>query len=112
MVADAANGRTAVYLRATPDLSLAGFSFSVQSDQASLVFIPGNASPSFTDTGLPGTVAVAYLEGLAVQNGQRILLGYVQSTDPALRFVGVSANDSASGSEVSIQLQGPGREIR
>jgi hypothetical protein len=32
--------------------------------------------------------------------------------DPSLRFLGVSANDSASGSHVSIQLQSSGRRIK
>src|ERR1035438_8894549 len=105
MVADTASGRTAINLRATADLSLAGLSFSMQSQEASLQFTPGDVAPSFTDTGLPGTVAVAWLGGLAIPNGQRILVGYVPSTDPSLRFVGVSANDSA-GSDVAIQLQG------
>jgi hypothetical protein len=58
------------------------------------------------------TWATAWLDGLTIASGQRILLGYVQSADPSLRFLGVSANDRASGSDVSIQLQNPARPFR
>jgi uncharacterized repeat protein (TIGR01451 family) len=101
---DAANQRTAVYLRVTSDLSLAGLSFAVESDEGALRFTPGGIAPSFSDAGLSGKVALAWLDGVSVPAGQRMLLGYVETASASLRFVGVSANAADGGRQVGISL--------
>jgi hypothetical protein len=92
--------RTAIYLRATSGLSLIGLSFSVGTEGA-VRFTPAALVPSLTDTELPGILAVAWLEGLDLKAGGRILLGSLDNKGP-LHFFGVSANDR-NGRTVAIQ---------
>jgi hypothetical protein len=97
-IADGA--RTAIYLRANSGLSLLGLSFALGAE-GKLQFMPGQLAPSVTDTGLPGILAAAWLEGIDLKAGDRILLGYVDSAGP-IHFFGVSANDR-NGRSVPIQ---------
>ena len=86
---------TAIYLRANSDLSLIGLSFALGAE-GKLQFTPGQLAPSLTDTGLPGILVVAWLEGVDLKAGERILLGYVDTsatTQANIRFFGVSASD-------------------
>jgi len=55
--------RSAIYLDARSNLNLAGLSFSRLSRQRQLRFVPAaGQSPSITDTGLAGKLAVAWLK--------------------------------------------------
>ena len=100
--------RVPVFLRAGTRLDLAGLSFSVgwQGPGNPLQFVPVEiGAPSLTDTGVPGTMAVAWLNGLQISGGNA-LIGYIQvsGVDPAgsfsLVFYGVDANTSGDGRSV------------
>jgi len=103
----AEGARTSIYLRANSGLSLIGLSFSLGAE-GSIHFMPGGLAPSLTDTELPGIVAVAWLEGLDLKAGDRILLGYLD-TQATIHFFGVSANDH-NGRAVTIKM--PNRAAR
>jgi hypothetical protein len=102
--------RVPVYLEAARALELAGLSFSIgmtglQPETWNLE--PGTAPPpTLVDPDVPGVLSIAWLEGLQVAAGQRLLLGYVAApglepgTD-GLRFVGISAN-APDGSDVPV----------
>jgi hypothetical protein len=117
-----------VYLEARGDLDLAGLSFALATDNQPgarwLRFVAEERSgdlrvamkaPTLVDAALPGVLSIAWLEGLQVAGGQRLLLGYVVAPGLApgtdgLRFVGISAN-APDGSEVRVaQASGPVRE--
>ncbi len=103
---------TPIYLRANVGLDLAGLSFSLGSTRsgAPVRFVPagsfvpaGNQAPSIVDTAVPGTLAVAWLNGWRAAAGDRVLLGYVETSTPqVLRVFGVSANASGTGADVSL----------
>ena len=86
-------------------MSLLGLGFSAgDNGNTELSFIAGYAqAPNLVDAGASGTIAVAWLNGLAAQAGSNILLGYIETTlPPSLTFLGVSANESGSGRTVNI----------
>jgi hypothetical protein len=89
-----------VYLRAHGDLDLAGFSFSAGGSSG---FQAAIAEPALLDTGVPGVVSVAWLDGLTAAAGSRILLGYLQPTETPLTIHGLQA-DSRNGGSVVIRL--------
>jgi hypothetical protein len=122
MTAEGGAVRVPVYLQAARDLELAGLAFSILLPDgglkaaATLQFVAGEAKPpTLVDPDVPGVLAVAWLEGLHVAAGQRLLLGYVVAPGLApgtdgLRFVGISAN-GPDGSEVRVaQASLPVRE--
>jgi sugar lactone lactonase YvrE len=111
--------RVAVYLSAYQNLDLGGLSLALgwtdssPAAQATLRFISATAgAPALLDNRLPGTIAVAWLGGLQLRAGQRLLLGFVdvpaagqrarfgRATLPALH--GVMANDGKTGRQVLI----------
>jgi hypothetical protein len=104
--------RIPVYLEADRALELAGLSFSIGMTglrPGTWNLEPGTAPPpTLVDPDVPGVLAVAWLEGLQVAAGQRLLLGYVvvpglaPGTD-GLQFLGISAN-APDGSEVRLAL--------
>jgi hypothetical protein len=98
--------RTALYLRANTDLNLAGLSFSLASDQESreMRFVAGSQSPSLVDSGAAGNLAVAWLNGWTAAAGDRVLLGYVETTARTVAFIGISANDGSTGREVPLSV--------
>ena len=107
--------RAPVYLRVESGLDLAGLSFAVglQGQGNSLQFVPaGVGAPSLIDTGVPGALAVAWLDTLQIPRGDT-LIGYVQvsGVDPAanfsLVFYGVDANRRSDGR--SVQFATPRR---
>ncbi len=91
------------------DLNLTGLSFSVGVDQGSseLRFVAGSQQPSLVDSGVPGHLGVAWLNGCTVSAGQRILLGYAeaQPRTPLLKFYGASANAAGDLHEVPLTLK-------
>ncbi len=91
----------AIYLAARHDLNLKGLavSFRLQEGQQAN-FTPGEISASIVDVGQPGKIAMAYLNGITLAGGKRLLLGSVDGVDRGA-LLGVSANDR-SGEEVRI----------
>jgi DNA-binding beta-propeller fold protein YncE len=111
--------RIPIYLQAQGDLDLAGLSYAVgfagNVPAPPLRFVAGEASaPSLVDGGVPGALAVAWLDGLRLAAGQRVLLGYVEivGTEDAqlrtsLRIFGVSANAAKDGEAVPLSTPVP-----
>jgi len=112
--------RVAVYLSAYQNLDLGGLSLALgwtdssPAAQATLHFIPAAAgAPALLDNQLPGTIAAAWLGGLRLRAGQRLLLGFVdlppaggQVSFPVLH--GVKANDRTTGRQVEIGVSRSG----
>jgi hypothetical protein len=92
-----------VYLHASEELLLSGLALGIGSATDSrLAFRPGTApAPSLVDHGVAGSLAVAWLEGLLVRAGERLLLGYIDGARPPLRILRISAT-TMDGREVSI----------
>ena len=111
--------RIPVYLEAARDLELAGLSFSIGMtglQPGTWNLERGTAPPpTLVDPDVPGVLSIAWLEGLQVAVGQRLLLGYVvvpglaPGTD-GLRFVGVSAS-APDGSEVRVSPPAPREQM-
>jgi len=119
MTAENGGLRVPVYLEAARALELAGLSFSIGMtglQPGTWNLEPGTAPPpTLIDTDVPGVLAVAWLEGLQVAAGQRLLLGYVVAPGLApgtdgLRFVGISAN-APDGSEVRVSPPAPREQM-
>jgi len=117
MTAEGGAVRVPVYLQAARDLELAGLSVAFSAlGSGSLRFVNGETkAPTLVDAELPGVLAVAWLEGLQMAAGQRLLLGYVVAPGLApgtgtLQFIGISAS-APDGSEVRVaQASLPVRE--
>ena len=91
----------AIYLLAHQDLNLAGLALSLTlQDGQQGNFTPGDIPASMVDVGQSGKIAMAWLGGIKLARGQRLLLGYVNGADRGA-VLGVSAND-ADGREVNI----------
>jgi hypothetical protein len=108
----AEEGGTAIYLSSAASLSLSGLSFSLGSTSSAganstpLHFAAADTSPSLVDTGVPGTLSLAWLEGVTVASGQRVLLGHLEGVSPEwLKLWGSSANTTDTGREVAIGLR-------
>jgi YVTN family beta-propeller protein len=96
----------AIYLAASvnlnlADLNLTGLALSLNLEEGRQGnFTRGDIAPSLVDVGLPGKVALAWLDGVKLTAGQRLLLGYVDGADRG-SVLSVSADD-ASGHSVRI----------
>jgi len=91
----------AIYLAARRDLNLKGLAVSFRLPEGQQAnFTPGEIPASIVDAGQPGKIAMAYLNGITLAGGQRLLLGSVDGVDRGA-LLGVSANDR-SGEEVRI----------
>jgi hypothetical protein len=78
--------RVPVYLQAARDLELAGLSvaFSGFGDGQTARFVAGEAgAPSLVDAAVSGMLAVAWLDGITIPRGIRLLLGWVEFTSRA-----------------------------
>ena len=116
--------RVAVYLAAYRDVDLGGLSLafgwsdSSLAAQAPLRFVSAAAgAPALLDNRLPGAIAAAWLGGLRLRAGQRLLLGFVdlpaaggQVSLPVL--YGVKANDRTTGRQVPIGVPRSGGTTR
>jgi len=114
--------RVPVYLEAARALELAGLSFSMGMtglQPGTWNLKPGTAPPpTLIDPDVPGVLSIAWLEGLQVAAGQRLVLGYVAIVGaeagrlPAatLRFHGISAS-AADGSDVRVSLPVPREQM-
>ena len=86
--------RSAIYLRATSNLDLAGLAFSLGVDSGELRFVHAEQAPTLADTAAAGKLALAWLDGVRATSGERVLLGYVETSAGAnaLKFHGASAD--------------------
>jgi hypothetical protein len=108
--AAAGQERVPVYLEAGRSLARVGVTFGLGDQQSQLRFqaAPGLA-PSLMQDSQPGIVAAAWIQGLDVNAGQRLLLGYV--VGPAgfaanLRVFGASASGIDDFREVGLDVSG------
>jgi hypothetical protein len=73
-----ASERIPVYLEARQDLVRVAVTFGLGDQQSQLRFVPAvETPPSLAQDGQLGVVAAAWLEGVSVRAGERLLLGYV-----------------------------------
>jgi hypothetical protein len=102
--------RVPVYLRAGRDLVRVAVTFGLGDQQSRLRFeaVPGLA-PSLVEDGQSGVVAAAWLEGLNVSAGQRLLLGYIVGPSGSaanLKVFGASASGRNDNQEVGLDVSG------
>jgi hypothetical protein len=88
--------RVPVYLEARQDLARVAVTFALGDQRSQLRFVPtAETPPSLAQDSQVGVVAVAWLEGVSVRAGGRLLLGYVAG--PA----GFSANLGVYGTSAA-----------
>ncbi len=103
-----AQDRVPVYLEARRNLSRVAFGFSVGDEQSQLTFSASTA-PSIMQDGQQGFIAAAWLDGLTVSAGQRLLLGYVvgpKGSAANLKVFGVSASGLTDNQDVEFEVSG------
>jgi hypothetical protein len=104
--------RIPIYLEARQDLVQIAVTFGLGDQQSQLRFVAtAETPPSLVEDGQLGVVAVAWLNGVSVRAGERLLLGYV--TGPAgalanLKVYGVSASGLDDNREVRLEGVGGG----
>jgi len=90
--------RVAVYLEARNNLDSVAITFGAGDGQSQLKFVPSETAPSLAQDSQRGVVAAAWTNGVTLQAGQRLLLGYIEG--PA-GFAGNLKVYGASGSGVN-----------
>jgi hypothetical protein len=100
-----AQERVAVYLEAARDLVRVAVAFALGDERSQLRFVPTTEAPPLAQDSQLGVVAAAWLSGVSVPAGERLLLGYV--TGPAgalaiLKVYGVSASGLDGNREVRL----------
>ena len=113
--------RIPVYLRVREDFHATGLAFGLsigRGSAAPLTFAPAEGNvvwpPTLVDNQLAGKLGVAWLDGLSLSAGQRVLLGYVEVPgagdrgDLLLSVHGVSADSQQDGRAIRIGLRGWG----
>jgi len=101
--------RVPVYVQGGRDLAQLAVGFSVGDEQSQLRFVSADTAPSLLQEAQVGVISAAWLGGLNVRAGQRLLLGYV--VGPAgsaanLRVFGVSAVGLGDNQEVGLDVSG------
>jgi hypothetical protein len=102
----AAAERVAVYLEARQDLTRVAVTFALGDQESQLRFVAAAGTPpSLAQDSQLGVVAAAWLNGVSLPAGQRLLLGYV--TGPAgalanLKIYGASASVLDDNREVRL----------
>jgi hypothetical protein len=95
-----------VYLTAGRGLFRVAVTFALGDARAPLRFVATAATPpSLAQDSQPGVVAVAWLEGLSIRAGARLLLGYVAGPAGALanlKAYGISASGLDDNREVRL----------
>ncbi len=98
--------RASVYLEAAEDLSRIAVTFGLGDQRSRLRFAAApDLQPSLVQDGQLGVVAAAWLEGVSVPAGERLLLGYVTGPAGALESVqvyGISASGLDDNREVRL----------
>jgi len=91
-----------VYLTSEKNLSLSGISFALEAGE----FAPVEGlAPTLLDTGLPGKIAVAWLNGLELRGGKPLLLGYLPGLTNRPEVYGISGVTKAEGSLLRISAR-------
>jgi len=108
-VAGGGQVRVPVYARGGRDLARAALAISLGDERSQLRFVAAQAAPSLLEDTLPGVISAAWMDGLDVRAGQRLLLGYV--VGPAgsaanLRVFGVSAASLNDNQEIGFDVSG------
>jgi hypothetical protein len=97
---------SAVYLLANRNLNLAGLALSLilpAGQQAE--FTAGEIPPTIVDSAQPGAIAIAWLNGIQVPAGQRVLLGNISGAHGGV--IGSISADEASRRAVRIVANSP-----
>jgi hypothetical protein len=106
----AAGERIPVYLEAGRDLVRVAVTFALGDGQSQLSFVStAETPPSLVQDSQPGVVAAAWLNGVSVQAGGRLLLGYVAGPAVAsanLKVYGASAGGLDDNREVRLDAHG------
>jgi hypothetical protein len=79
--------RVPVYLEARHDLNQVALTFALGDRHSPLTFVAAETSPSISQSGQTGVLAEAWLAGLSLPPGGRLLLGYVEG--PAASLAGL-----------------------
>jgi hypothetical protein len=109
-ISGVAEEQVPVYLEARQNLVKIAITFALGDQRSQLRFVPTlQAPPSFAQDRQLGVVAVAWLNGVSLEAGGQLLLGYV--TGPAgfsakLKVYGVSASGLVDNSEVRLDAPG------
>ena len=101
--------RAPVYLSAAQDLTRVAVTFGLGDGRSQLQFTPAaGATPSLLEERSLGVVAAAWLDGVSVQAGGRLLLGYVAGPSGTLANIeiyGVSASGLDDNREVRLEAK-------
>lgn len=101
-----AEERVPVYLEAGRDLVRVAVTFALGDQRSQLRFVAtADTPPSLVQDSQLGVVAVAWLEGVSVRTGERLLLGYVvgpTGVSANLKVYGASAVGSDDNREVRL----------
>jgi hypothetical protein len=99
--------RIPIYLEASRDLVRVAVTFALGDQRSQLRFVSTAATPpSLAQDTQVGVIAVAWLEGVSVRPGERLLLGYVAGSAGALanlRVYGISASGLDDNREVRLE---------
>ena len=88
--------RVAVYLEARQSLSRVALAFALGDLTSALRYVAVGPAPSLKSESQPGVVAAVWTDGLSVQAGQRLLLGYIEGpagTAGSWKVFGISASE-------------------
>ena len=101
--------RIPVYLDARRDLARVALTFALGDQRSQLRFVAApDTPPSLANDNLTGVLALAWMDGVTVRAGERLLLGYVagpRGVVANLTAFGLSASSLDDSSEV--RLNGP-----
>jgi len=105
-----AEERVSVRLKAERDLVRVAVTFALGDQRSDLRFVASvETPPSLAQDSQPGVVAVAWLGGLSIRAGERLLLGYVAGPAGALanlKVYGLSASGLDDNREVRLDVAG------
>jgi photosystem II stability/assembly factor-like uncharacterized protein len=103
--------RVAVYLEAVSDLSRVAVTLAAGDGRSKLRFEPAaGAEPTLVQDSSAGVIAAAWLDGLSVRAGGRLLLGYIEGPtglSHGLHIYGASASRLDDETEVTIVPESP-----
>jgi hypothetical protein len=104
--------RIPVYLEARQNLVRVAVAFALGDQRSQVRFVPtAERPPTLAQDSQPGVVAVAWLEGVSVRAGERLLLGYVAGPAGAsanLKVYGISASGLDDNREVRLDAPATG----
>jgi beta-glucanase (GH16 family) len=112
--ASEASERIPVYLEARQDLVRLALTFALGDQRSQLRFIPNPAAlPSLAEGSEAGVVAAAWLAGVSIPAGERLLMGYVEGPAGSranLKAYGISATNLDDDRDVRLAAAVTGME--